>query len=66
MLGFIKRLIARLNPWHKGYRVAEIRYVSYRTAEELCRQGWELHTEREDHNEVIGMVWMERREPLKA
>ena len=59
MITWLRKLFA------PKYRVAEVRLVHYRKAEELLSQGnWELHTEREDHNHLVEWVWLERREPL--
>lgn len=39
----------------------ELRCVSYIKGNELLRQGWTIAPE-EDHNRIIGTVWLERLE----
>ena len=45
-------------------RRVELQFVSYAEAEILLLQGWNIAKE-EDNNHIIGIVFLERTEPLK-
>lgn len=48
----------------RPYKRLDVQLVSYGDADTLMKldSRWEIFKELEDHNEITGMVWIEKRE----
>lgn len=61
MKAWLHKLYIRL---FRPYRRLDIQLVSYGDADALMKldNRWELFKDLEDSNQVVGMVWIEKRE----